>query len=192
MPELPSPISEHHARARHVRGPGVPLLRATWRATLPEEAWQALRSEVDAPTRAFLDAPPDVDTWVSLEVLAQAAEAYRRAASMGLSRIQGSLTADEFADHAHTEYTSPEALLDAMPSIWRHYYDGGVAQVTQRGAGTAEISIWVILPYAPWLSELFPAWFRQSLEACGCTGVEVHYVPPEPGGYRHRYQLRWA
>ncbi len=191
MPNPTPPISEHHARARHVRGPGVPLLRATWRATLPEEAWNALRWEVDEPTRAFLDAPPDADTWVSLDLLAQAAEAYRRAAAMGLSRLQGSLTANEFADHAHTDYTSPEELLDAMPSIWRHYYDGGVAQVTQRSAGKAEISIWVILPYAPWLTDLFPAWFRQSFEACGCREVNVQYFAPDPGDYCHRYRLRW-
>lgn len=191
MPDPASPISEAHARVRRVRGYGVPLLRATWRATLQDAEWETLRQDVDDQARAFLDAPPDADTWVDCDLLYRAVQAYHRIKPLELSRLQGALAAEAFMAQAPAAFPSPQELLDQTPFLWRHNFEGGLAQVVRRGPKDAEISIWAILPFGPWMADLLPAWYQKVLDASGSAEAQVEYTPPGEGTYLHRYRLRW-
>ena len=177
---------------RRVRGHGLPIIRASVKVALAPEAWEPFLAGLSTSARRFLAATPDPEVWVEAATVAEVMEGFRQQKARDLNPLQGDLAGEAYVALGGAPFASPAALMAAVPHLWAHAFEGGRAQGALLGDREAEVWIWAVVPYAPWMSGFIRHWFRTALEGCGVTGVTVDHQPPEPGGCGHRYRCRWA
>ncbi len=193
MPEATPPPPLESLRIRKLRGPGVPLLRHTWRASVSEETWNDLLNSTATDVRAFLQRPPDPTQWVDAELLQLVTAIFQQHAKEGLIALQAKMAAETMMDPGRgpSPVASVEALVQNFSSLWPNYFEGGRAGAERKGPQAAQFQMWAHFEGA-WLFQFLRAWLLQIMRSLGHTEVMVTYQPPNDlHPSLHVYDMTW-
>ncbi len=192
-----STVSREEAQVTHVRGPGMPLLRAAMLATLPEGKVHQLRTRLQGEALAFLDHPVPESQWVPLPVVLEVEAAFLALSEVDPFPAHGALMAHRMLENGlegmFLGWMGYRAFLRLLPLAWSRYNQGGRATLDLLADQEAAFTLWADYP-TPWfVARVLPSYVGTALRRLGAPGAEVQYLPPGEGepGWRHRYRVTW-
>lgn len=192
-----STVSREEAQVTHIRGPGMPLLRAAMLATLPVAKVDALRTELQGEALAFLDHPVAEAQWVPLPVVLEVEAAFLALSEVDPFPAHGALMAHRMLENGlegmFLNWMGYRTFLRLLPLAWSRYNRGGRVELDLLGEREAAITLWADYPTPYFVARVLPSFARAALVRLGAPGAEVVYLPPGPGepGWRHRYRITW-
>lgn len=192
-----STVSREDAQVTHVRGPGMPLLRAAMLASLPEEKVLRLRADLRGEALAFLDHPVPDSQWIPLPVVLQVEAAFLAHSEMDPFPAHGALMAHRMLENGlegmFLGWMGFRAFLRLLPVAWSRYNRGGRVHLDLLAEQEAAFTLWADYP-TPWfVARVLPSYAATALRRLGASRAEVEYLPPGPGepSWRHRYRITW-
>ena len=190
-------ITREQAHVSHIRGPGMPLLRATMLASLSEAKQARLRAELSPEGRAFLAQPMPESQWVPLPVVIEVEAAFLRLSDYDPFPTHGLLMAQRMLDGRLEGlllgWMGPRAFLRVLPVVWSRFNRGGVLQLDHIGESEATLVLWADYPTPTFVSRVVPAFAGEALRRLGAEDARVDYEAPGPSdpSFRHVFRARW-
>lgn len=190
-------VSREEAQVTHIRGPGMPLLRATMLASLPEERLARLRQGLSPEGLAFITAPVPEMTWVPLPVVLEVEAAFLAQSEVDPFHSHGILMAQRMLDGRFEglflSWMGPRAFLRILPVVWSRFNRGGLLQLDQLGECEAALTLWADYPTPIFVAKVVPAFAGEALRRLGAEGATVTYEAPGAGdpSWMHRYRVAW-
>jgi len=190
-------VTREAAHVSHIRGPGMPLLRATMLATLSEERQARLRAGLSPEGLAFITRPVAESEWVPLPVVLEVEAAFLALSDVDPFHSHGILMAQRMLDGRFEglflSWMGPRAFLRILPVVWSRFNRGGVLHLEHIGECEATLVLWADYPTPIFVAKVVPAFAGEALRRLGAEGASVAYEPPGPDepAWKHRYRATW-
>lgn len=190
-------VTHEEAQVSHIRGPGMPLLRATMLATLSEAKQAELRARLSPEALAFMAAPVAESEWVALPVVFEVEAAFLALADIDPFPSHGILMAQRMLDGRLEglllSWMGHRAFLRILPRVWSRFNQGGVLHLDHLGETEATLTLWADYPTSIFVAKVVPAYAREMLRRLGAEDPAVNYEPPGSGepSWMHRYRVGW-
>lgn len=190
-------VTHAEAQVSHIRGPGMPLLRATMLATLSETRQAALRAHLSPEGLAFMATPVAESEWVPLPVVYEVEAAFLALADVDPFPSHGTLMAQRMLEGRLEglllSWMGPRAFLRILPLVWSRFNRGGVLHLDHLGEAGATLTLWADYPTPNFVAKVVPAYSREMLRRLGAVDPTVTYRPPSPEEptWMHRYEVGW-
>lgn len=191
------PIPPEEALVSHMRAGHLLMLRNTYRAALPEDRWQALLAFLPQATRQLLRSELDPAGWLPIAHTAAMRDAFLRVGIASPFITRGRLTAEAFAASPAGARIlgasrDPVATVALLSQVLDELQRGGKLMVEEARPGRARWTFWGILPFPEYGKDFGRAFFERLLQLQGAEDARVRYLPPEEGGYGHRFVADWT
>lgn len=192
---LEAPISAEQAVVTHLRGIGMPNMRASYRAVMTEEAWARFLDGLDEDLRRLMTQPVSPQAWIPFEQIFQLRQAFQAFTKHSSSYLRGRMAADSMFHENDSGLMVPKGdlveTLRTLPDLVSFTLKGGLMVLDHLLPGNAAYSLWGIFYYPEYPSEFGLGFFKELMVLQGARQPEVRYLPPERDSYRHRYLFEW-
>ncbi len=190
-------VTREEAQVSHIRGPGMPLLRATMLATLSEGRQADLHERLSPEGQAFMAAPVAESDWIPLPVVLEVEAAFLSLSDFDPFPSHGILMAQRMLDGRLEglllSWMGHRAFLRILPRVWNRFNRGGILHLDELGECEATLTLWADYPTPIFVAKVVPAYAGEMLRRLGAEEATVAYEPPGAGdpSWRHRYRVQW-
>ncbi len=190
-------VTRDQARVTHVRGPGMPLLRATMLAALSEDRQQRLMEGLGPAARAFMAAAARESDWIPVPVVLELEGAFLAMSNLDPFPAHGGLMAQRMLEGRleglFLNWMGHRAFLRILPLVWNRFNRGGVLDLEYLDDGGAALTLWADYPTPIFVARVIPAFAEESLKRLGAKGLKLEYQAPGPEdpSWKHRYLVTW-
>lgn len=190
-------VTREDAQVSHIRGPGMPLLRATMLATLSEARQAELQARLSPEGQAFMAAPVAESEWIPLPVVLEVEAAFLALSEFDPFPSHGILMAQRMLDGRLEGlllgWMGHRAFLRILPRVWSRFNRGGTLHLDFLGDSEATLTLWADYPTSIFVAKVVPAYAGEMLRRLGAEQATVVYEPPGDGdpSWKHCYRVSW-
>ncbi len=190
-------MAQERYRLTHERGPMTRQVIASARAWGGDEALRALLDRVSEPCRSRFQRPIGFFDWVESDLALELHHAWETLRGVEAMEDRGEDAAKQMMDGPQgwlLRMASPAFLIQNLPKLFNHYYQGGEVQVALVEPGHARIEVRAQGYPESWFEDGLPAWFRVAMGLAGARDLHVELIrqaTEAPTPWLHVYVAHW-